>query len=146
VNDTEKQGEYANGAVDERGRDLTLLALAIVIVNEAVFTGYIVLAQDQHVLVAQAGRFALKAGLAYLTWQGFMISRWVLVLLVAAAIVAGPWALADAFAAGVTASALILTLTVIGYVVAGWLLAFSPAVAGFIRQRRDLRNRDIFQG
>ncbi|CAN5641765.1 hypothetical protein BH23GEM9_BH23GEM9_06790 [soil metagenome] len=141
----EEGPEDESPPVDERGRDLTLLALGLVIVNEAIFTAYVV-AQDQHALVAQMGRFALKAGLAYLTWQGFSLSRWVLVVLVGAAIIAAPWALADAYREGPPLFALILSLTVAAYVVSGWLLALSPAVARFIRHRARLRNRDIYRG
>jgi hypothetical protein len=130
---------------DERGRDLTLLALAIVVVNEAVFTGF-VLAEEPQALVAQAGRFALKAGLAWLTWQGFTVSRWILVVLVGAAIVAAPWALADAYGGGLSVTAVVITATVAAYVAAGWLLAFTPAVGRYIRYRGELRNRDVFRG
>lgn len=132
-------------ATDEKGRDLTLLALAIIIINEAIFTGYVV-TQDQDALVAQAGRFALKAGMAWLTWQGFTLSRWILVVLVAAAIVAAPWALIDAWRAGTFGFAAVMTATVAGYLVAGWLLAFSADVGRFIRQRAEARQRDVFRG
>jgi hypothetical protein len=128
----------------ERGRDLTLLALALIVINEGIFTAFVI-AQDQDAIVAQAGRFALKAGLAWLTWQGFVISRWVLVLLVGAALLAAPWALRDAFAGGISPFALVLTATVAAYAAAGWLLAFSPHVSAFIRQRAVLRNRDVLK-
>jgi drug/metabolite transporter (DMT)-like permease len=146
--DTELQAGDPDGEAGpaaERGRDLALLALGIIIINEAIFTAY-VLAQDRDALVAQAGRFALKAGMAYLTWQGFALSRWILVVLVAAAIIAAPWALADAYARGPLSFALILTATVAGYLVAGWLLALSADVSRFVRDRAELRNRDVFRG
>lgn len=130
---------------DERGRDLTLLALGLVIINEAVFTAYVV-AQQPEALVAQAGRFALKAGMAWLTWQGFALSRWILVVLVGAALIAAPWALADAWSAGIDTYALVLAASVAAYGVAGWLLALSPDVARYVKQRAELRNRDVFRG
>jgi hypothetical protein len=127
----------------ELARDLTLLALAIVIVNEAIFTAQIVFAQEEHVLVAQAGRFAVRAGLAYMTWQGFTWSRWVLAILVAVPAVAGPWQLASAYADGVTPYALLITATVIGYFAATWLLVGSRRVGAFLRYRRELRDADV---
>jgi hypothetical protein len=148
LDQTDKVGEQPeNGQTeaDERGRDLTLLGLGLVIVNEAIFTAFVV-AQDHDSLVAQIGRFALKAGLAWLTWQGFALSRWILVALVAAAIVAAPWALSDAFREASFGFALLLSVTVVAYVVAGWLLALSPAVSRFVRQRGEQRNRDVFRG
>jgi hypothetical protein len=139
------QPENGQTEADERGRDLTLLALGLVIVNEAVFTAFVV-AQDHDALVAQVGRFALKAGLAWLAWQGFALSRWILVALVAAAILAAPWALRDAFRDASPGFALLLSATVVAYVVAGWLLALSPDVSRFVRQRSEQRNRDVFRG
>jgi hypothetical protein len=130
----------------ERGRDLTLLALALVLVNEAIFTAQIVLAQEPNVLVAQAGRFAVKAGLAYMTWQGFALPRWLLAFLAAVAAAAGPWALRDAYAAGFGPWQAVLTATVVGYVAATWLLIGSRDVSAFLRHRRDLRDlrdRDV---
>jgi hypothetical protein len=124
----------------ERGRDLLLLALALVIANEAIFTFYVI-AEDSAALTAQMGRFALKSGMAYLTWQGFGLSRWILVFLVAAAVVAGPFALADAWQSGAPAFAVILTATFVAYIAAGWLLALSPDVSRFIAHRRREREQ-----
>jgi uncharacterized membrane protein HdeD (DUF308 family) len=131
----------AVAAVPERGRDLLYLALALVMANEAVFT-FFVIAQDSAALTAQLGRFALKAGLAYMTGQGFSIPRWVLVVLVAAAIVAGPFALADAWRSGDMGFTAILTATFLAYVAAGWLLVFSRDVSDFIRHRRFRRQQE----
>jgi hypothetical protein len=98
-------------------------------------------------LVLTAGRFALITGMAYMTYQGFAVPRWVLVALVGfAGVVGGPVGIYIAVTGGNVGQAVIAAVGMAGYVAAGWLLALSPAVAGFIRQRRDIRNRDIFQG
>jgi hypothetical protein len=141
--DPQESGTVRPNDPGELARDLTLLALAIVIVNEAIFTAHIVFAQEEHVLVAQAGRFAVRAGLAYMTWQGFAWSRWVLAILVAVPAVAGPWQLASAYADGVTPFALLLTATVIGYFAATWLLVGSRRVGAFLRYRRQLRDMEV---
>jgi hypothetical protein len=147
VNHTDEQHQHANSVVDERGRDLTLLALAIVIVIEGAFALLTVLAGAGDRLVLTAGRFALITGMAYMTYQGFAVPRWVLVALVAfAGVVGGPVGIYIALTGGNVGQAVIAAVGMAGYVAAGWLLALSPAVAGFIRQRRDIRNRDIFQG
>lgn len=134
----------ATAPATERGRDLTLLALAIVLTVEAAFLGADVLAQGSHVLVRGAGRFALMSGLAYMTWQGFLVSRWVLVVLVGGAVVAAPWALGPALRGGVSGYALLHLAGAAGYLAAGLLLAASPAVGAFIRHRRDLRGHDTW--
>lgn len=126
----------------ERGRDLTLLALAIVLAVEAAFLAADVLAQGSHVLVRGAGRFALMAGLAYMTWQGFFMARWVLVLLIAAPVIAAPWIIGPILSDGAAGSVVLHTAGAAGYLVAGLLLAVYPDVASFLRHRRDLRERD----
>jgi hypothetical protein len=126
----------------ERGRDLTLLALGLVMAVEGTFLVADVLAQGQHVLVRGAGRFALMAGLCYMTWQGFALSRWILVILVAAAVAAAPWVLGAAFREGPASLALLHSAGAVAYLIAGVLLAGSGAVATFLRHRRVLRGRD----
>lgn len=128
--------------VSENGRDLTLLALALVMAVEAAFLAADVVAQGTGVLVRGAGRFALMAGLAYMTWQGFVVSRWVLVALIAAAVVTAPWVIAETLQGGVSAWALLHVAGAAGYLAAGLLLAGSRPVATFIRHRRDVRARD----
>jgi hypothetical protein len=125
----------------ELGRDLTLLALGLVMLVEGVFLTVDVVAQGQSVLVRGAGRFALMAGLCYMTWQGFAVSRWVLVVLIAAAVAAAPLVLGAAFREG-PALALLHAGGAAGYLVAGVLLAGSGKVAAFLRHRRALRNAD----
>jgi 4-amino-4-deoxy-L-arabinose transferase-like glycosyltransferase len=125
----------------ELGRDLTLLALGLVMVVEGVFLTVDVVAQGQSVLVRGAGRFALMAGLCYMTWQGFAVSRWVLVVLIAAAVAAAPVVLGAALREG-HAVALLHAGGAAGYLVAGVLLAGSGKVAAFLRHRRALRNVD----
>lgn len=138
------QQRISPGRFTERGRDLLLLALALVIINEAIFTFYVI-AEDSAALTAQMGRFALKAGMAYMTWQGYAISRWILAFLVGAAIVAGPFALSDAFRSGNMIFTAILTATFVAYVASGWLLVFARDVADFITHRRYLREQEWLQ-
>jgi hypothetical protein len=126
----------------ERARDLTLLALGIIVINEAVLTAQIVVSGEENVLVAQAGRLAVKAGLAYMTWQGFGWPRWMLALLAAVAALTGPWALAHAWRDGATPWSLLLTVIVAGYFVATWLLVGSRTVSRFLAHRRELRDRE----
>jgi hypothetical protein len=126
----------------ERGRDLALLALGLVMTVEAIFLVADVLAQGQHVLVRGAGRFALMAGLAYMTWQGFMLSRWILVVLVAAAVAAAPWVLGTAFREGPAHLALLHAAGAAAYLAAGVLLAGARDVAAFLHHRRALRGSD----
>lgn len=123
----------------ERGRDLTLLALMLILAVEAAFL-LLDLAQGGQ-LVRGAGRFALLSGLSYMTWQGFYFSRWVLVALVGAAVLFAPWAVAGAFQAGFAAGA-VHAGGAAGYLAGGLLLSASRDVSGFLRHRRDLRGRD----
>jgi hypothetical protein len=123
----------------ERGRDLTLLALMLILAVEAAFL-LLDLAQGGE-LVRGAGRFALMAGLSYMTWQGFYFSRWVLVALVGAAVLFAPWAVAAAFQAGFTAGA-VHAAGAAGYLAGGVLLSVFGDVSAFIGHRRDLRARD----
>jgi hypothetical protein len=127
------------GGFTERGRDLTLLALMLILAVEAAFL-LLDLAQGGE-LVRGAGRFALLAGLSYMTWQGFQFSRWVLVALVGAAVAFAPWAVADAFRAGLTAGA-VHAAGAAAYLAGGLLLSFSRDVSSFLRHRRDLRGLD----
>jgi hypothetical protein len=125
----------------ELGRDLTLLALGLVMMVEGMFLTVDVVAHGQSVLVRGAGRFALMAGLCYMTWQGFAVSRWVLVVLIAAAVAAAPMVLGAALREG-PAFVLLHAGGAAGYLVAGVLLAGSGKVAGFLRHRRALRDAD----
>ena len=127
------------GGFPERGRDLTLLALTLVLAVEGTFLLLDLVQGGQ--LVRGAGRFALLSGLSYMTWQGFQFSRWVLVALVGAAIAFAPWALADAFQAGFTAGA-VHAGGAAGDLAGGLLLSFSRDVSSFLRHRCDLRGRD----
>lgn len=142
-NDVHAEPVTPQEAPPEHGRDLTLLALGIIVVNEVAFTAQIVATGADNVLVAQAGRLAIKAGLAYMTWQGFVWPRWMLVFLAGVAALTGPWALADAYRdAGATAWTIIMTAIVAGYFVATWLLAGSRPVSAFLRHRRALRDAE----
>jgi hypothetical protein len=133
-----------NGPAPERGRDLTLLALTLVLAVEAAFLASDVATHGSQVLVRGAGRFALIAGLSYMTWQGFVVSRWVLVALVGAAVLFAPWALSGAFEGGVSAGAVLHIAGAAGYLVAALLLSVSGDVSAFIRHRRELRGSDAF--
>jgi hypothetical protein len=130
----------------EKGRDLTLLALAIVVAVEGAFALYTVMAGAEGRLVLSAGRFALIAGLAYMTWQGFAFPRWILVVLVGFAVFGGPIALRMAASEGTTLQLLLLTVSVAGYAVTGWLLAFSAPVREFLSQRRRDLDHDRVPG
>jgi hypothetical protein len=129
--------------VTERGRDLTLLALGLFALVEGAFLVTDVALQGMPVLVRGAGRFALIAGMSYMTWQGFAIPRWVLVVLAAAAVLAAPVVLRDAFSTGPFSLALLHAAGAAGYAVSGVLLAGSREVAAFLRHRRELRNADV---
>jgi hypothetical protein len=128
----------------ERGRDFLMLALALVLFNEGLFAG-IAIAGGHPAPVANLGRFTMLAAMAYMTWQGFPVSRWILVFLAAVAAVVGPTQVMQALQEGRTAGALLLALTVAGYVLAFILLAFNRDVATFIRHRRWLRDQDLFR-
>jgi hypothetical protein len=135
--------DTAETTVNERGRDLTLLALALVLLVEAAFLVTDVLAQGQQVLVRGAGRFALLAGISWMTWQGFTVSRWILVAMLALFVAAAPLAIGAALSAGGSTGMLVLTAAgAAGYLAAGLLLAGSRDVAAFLRQRRVLRGSD----
>jgi hypothetical protein len=129
----------------ERGRDLLLLALGIVLLNEAIFAA-VAIARGHPAPVANLGRFTMLAAMSWMTWQGFAFSRWVLVILVAAAVLTGPGQLLHAWREETPLWAALLTLTVAGYILAGWLLAFDAGVSRAIRHRRILRERDVFRG
>jgi hypothetical protein len=125
----------------EQGRDLTLLALALVLINEGMYIAWAVFA-EQIGFVAQAGRFTMLAAMCYMTWQGFTLSRWILILLVCAAILAAPLALSQALGSSPFVAVLVV-IGAAGYVVAAWLLIRSQPVAAFLRHRRDLRDSEI---
>jgi hypothetical protein len=128
--------------VTERGHDLTLLALGLFVAVEGAFLVTDVMLQGTTVLVRGAGRFALIAGMSYMTWQGFAVSRWLLVVLAAAAVLAAPVVLRAAFSEGPVSLAVLHAAGAAGYAVSGVLLAGSREVAAFLRHRRDLRNAD----
>jgi hypothetical protein len=127
----------------ERGRDLTLLALAIVLVIEGAFALLTVLAGAGDRLVLTAGRFALITGMAYMAYQGFAVPRWLLVALVGfAAVVGGPLGIHLALTAGNAGQAVLVAVSMAGYATAAWLLAGSPAVRAFLRYRRRALDHD----
>jgi hypothetical protein len=126
----------------ERGRDLLLLALALVLMNEALFAG-VAVAGGHPAPVANLGRFTMLAAMSYMTWQGFSISRWILVILAAVAALVGPSQILEAFAGGRPFWGLLLALTAAGYALAFYLLAFQGDVGRFIRHRHLLRERDV---
>ncbi|HSJ23324.1 MAG TPA: hypothetical protein VK929_01485 [Longimicrobiales bacterium] len=128
----------------ERGRDLLLLALALVLANEALFAG-VTIAGGHPAPVANVGRFTMLAAMSYMTWQGFSISRWILVILAAVAAIVGPAQVLESLSAGRPLWAAVLALTGAGYALSFFLLAFQGDVARFIRHRRLLRDRDVMR-
>jgi hypothetical protein len=130
-----------DSAAGERGRDLALLALAIVVVIEGVFAALTVLADVEGRLVLSMGRFALISGLSYMTWQGFALPRWVLTVLAAFAVIGGPVAIHAAVQAGSTALALLAAVAMLGYAAAVALLVLSADVRAFLRQRHGMLGR-----
>jgi hypothetical protein len=125
----------------ERGRDLTLLALAIVVVIEGAFAAISVFSGPEGRLVLSLGRFALISGMSYMTWQGFAFPRWILVVLLAFAVIGGPVAVYAALTAGRVFQAAALALSMAGYAVAAVLLALSPAVRDFLAAQRQQLDR-----
>jgi hypothetical protein len=136
---------HADGRFTEKGRDLLLLALALVMATEALFAA-VTIAGGHPAPVANIGRFALLSGMSYMTWQGFPISRWILVLLTGVAALAGPAQVLQAVQAGSIRWALVLGATVVGYALSCYLLAANRDVAGYIVHRRHLRDRDMLGG
>lgn len=128
----------------ERGRDLLLLALALLLFNEALFAG-VAITGGHPAPVANVGRFTMLAAMSYMTWQGFSISRWVLVILAVVAALVGPTQVVEALSGGRTLWAGVLALTAAGYALAFFLLAFQRDVSAFIRHRRLLRDRDVMR-
>jgi hypothetical protein len=127
----------------ERGRDLTLLALAIVVIIEGALALLTVFAGAGDRLVLTAGRFALITGMAYMTYQGFAVPRWLLVVLAGfAAVVGGPHGLHLAITAGSPGQAVLVAVSMTGYATAAWLLAGSPAVRAYLRYRRRALDHD----
>jgi hypothetical protein len=131
-------------AFAERGRDLLLLALALIMVIEGLFAA-VTIAGGHPAPVANIGRFALLAGLSYMTWQGFPVSRWILVLLAGVAALAGPWQVLEAISGGRPVWAAVLACTVAGYAAACWLLAAHRDVADYLAYRRHVRNTDMLR-
>jgi hypothetical protein len=128
----------------ERGRDLLLLALGLVMLIEGLFAG-VTIAGGHPAPVANVGRFALLAGMSYMTWQGFPVSRWILVVLAGVAALAGPSQVLQAVSGGRPLWAAVLAATVVGYAAASWLLAANRDVADYIEHRRYLRNTDLLK-
>jgi hypothetical protein len=127
--------------VNERGRDLTLLALALVVTIEGLFAGLTLFAGVEGRGVLSLGRFALISGLAYMTWQGFAFPRWLLVGLAAVATIGGPIAVYAAVSSGNAGQAALAGFAMLGYAAAAALLVLSAAVREFVDQRRRLLDR-----
>jgi hypothetical protein len=128
----------------ERGRDLLLLALGLILINEAIFAG-VAVAGGHPAPVANLGRFTMLAAMSYMTWQGFSISRWILVILAVVAALVGPAQVIEAFSGGRPLWGLVLSLAAAGYALSFYLLAFQGHVARFIVHRRLLRDRDMMR-
>jgi hypothetical protein len=124
--------------INERGRDLTLLALAIVVIIEGAFAIITVSGASEGRLVLAIGRFALISGLSFMTWRGFAVPRWLLVFLTAVAAIGGPIAVSQAMDAGSTIDMVVASVAMIGYATSALLLAFSRHVREFLQQRRAL--------
>jgi hypothetical protein len=123
----------------ERGRDLMLLALALVVVVEGSFAAYAAV-RAEGTLAAGAGRFALISGMSWMTWQGFAFSRWLLVVLAGFAAVGAPLAIRTAVQDGGMLEAMLMGVAGLGYAAAALLLAVSHDVGEYARARR--RERD----
>jgi uncharacterized membrane protein len=139
-------GSSSAPPVSERGRDLTLLALGLIVAIEGLFAALSVAWGLEGRLVLSMGRFALISGMAYMTWQGFAFPRWLLVALVAFAVIGGPIAVWSAMATGGVREALLPAFTMLGYAAAGALLVLSPEVRSFLAQRRRLLDHDRMHG
>jgi hypothetical protein len=124
----------------ERGRDLLLLATGLVVLIEASFAVWGAVAADQFVL--RAGRLALVSGLSYMSFQGVVVSRWLLVALAGVAALGGPIAIHTALTAGNVVEAVLMGLAAMGYAVAALLLALSRDVRAFATARARTRDQD----
>jgi hypothetical protein len=137
---TEKPAPPAPPAALERGRDLLLLATGLVVLIEASFAVWGAVAADQFVL--RAGRLALVSGLSYMSFQGVVVSRWLLVALAGVAALGGPIAIHTALTAGNVVEAVLMGLAAMGYAVAALLLALSRDVRAFATARARTRDQD----
>jgi hypothetical protein len=124
----------------ERGRDLLLLATGLIVLIEASFAVWGAVAADQFVL--RAGRLALVSGLSYMSFQGVVVSRWLLVALAGVAALGGPIAIHTALTAGNVVEAVLMGLAAMGYAVAALLLALSRDVRAFATARARTRDQD----